>query len=76
MTLDTRNKESVSVCLRVLNEVGRGLLSGDRNERDALVGRLEPDDLRPFRGLLFVILGTITLTFTSFSFLFFLRGRR
>lgn len=77
MTLDASNEEFIGICFRILDEVRRGLFSGDGNERDTFISRFEPDDLRAFNGPTARFLGAITLSLASFGFLLFLgSGRR
>lgn len=76
VTLDTSNEQSISITLRVLDEIGRRLFSWDGDERDTLVGGLEPDDLGAFDDLGTLFLAMIAFTLAALSLLLFLRGSR
>lgn len=44
-SLDACDKDAVGIVLVLLYEISRGLFGWDGDERDALIGRLEPNDL-------------------------------
>jgi hypothetical protein len=71
-TLDAGHENTVSVVLVLLNEVTWSLFCRNGNEGNALVGRLEPDNL----GLLLitglVMAGVATVTSSPFRFLLLL----
>lgn len=75
VSLNACNKELIGIRLRVWHEIEGGLFCGNRNERYALVGRLEPDNLRALnRATRFVT--AISFSFTTLSLLLLLRGSR
>jgi hypothetical protein len=76
MTLDARHEQFIYICVGILDEIRRGLLSGDGDERDALVRRLKPDDLGALNWRTTRLVTTVSLTLTTFSLLFLLRCSR
>src|SRR5258706_2684650 len=75
MALNTSNEKAVGVGLRVLNKVGRCLLSRNGDKWHALVGGLEPDDLGPLRGYtLRTLVSSIAFPFPPLIFLLLLGG--
>ena len=75
MTFNAGDEQLVGVRLRILNEVLGRLLSGNGNEGNTLVGRLEPDDLGAFDRATGLI-ALVTLPLATLCLLLFLRGRR
>lgn len=76
MTLDAGDEQSIHICLRVLDEVGRGLFSWDGYQRHSLVGGLEPNNLGTFYRCPARLVTTIALTLTTLCLLFLLGGSR
>lgn len=76
VTLDASDKEFVDIGLRVLNEIGRCLLSRDGYQRHTLIGGLEPDDLGTLDRSTTGFIATVTFTFSTLGFLLFLGGSR
>ena len=72
MTFNAGDEQLVGVRLRILNEVLGRLLSGNGNEGNTLVGRLEPDDLGAFDRATGLI-ALVTLAFATLSLLLLLR---
>lgn len=75
VSLDARYKQLVQIRLRVLDEVCWCLLRGDSNERDTLIGGLEPNDLRTLN-LTTRLVTPVALAFATLSLLLLLRGSR
>ena len=71
MTLDAGDEQLVGICLRVMHEVRGRLLSGDSNEGNTLVSRLEPDNLGAFNRATRLVTA-ITFTLTALSLLLLL----
>lgn len=76
MTLDASYKQFVHICVGVLDEIGRGLLRGNSNERDTLVSGLKPDNLGALNRSTTGLITSVSLTLTTFSLLLLLRGGR
>ena len=72
MTLDARDEQLVRVRFRVLDEVRWGLLRGNSNKGNTLVGGLEPDDLRAL-DLAAGLVALVALAFAALSLLLLLR---
>jgi len=74
VALDAGYKQLVRICFRILDEIGRRLLGRDSDKGHALVGRLEPNDLRPLDDFGTFLFSAIALPFTALSFLLLFGG--
>ena len=75
VALDAGDEELVGIRLGVLHEVRRGLLGRDSDERHALVGRLEPDDLGALDGAAGLV-ALVALALAALGLLLLLGCRR
>ena len=72
MTLDACDEQLVRIRLRILDEVRRSLFRRDSDEGNALIGGLEPDDLRALN-LAAGFIALVALAFATLGLLLLLR---
>lgn len=73
-SLDASHEYAISIVLMSLNKVPWGLLSRDCNERYALIGRFEPDNLGLVLLAILLMTARVTFTLLALSFLFLFRS--
>jgi hypothetical protein len=72
VALDAGNKQLVCILVCIFNEVNWCLLSRNGNKRDALVRRLEPNDLGALDGSTTRFITAVTFSLTTLGFLLLL----